>query len=54
MEGSDFRLTVDGYNGNAGDTLRSANDELYTISNNGDVNNADLTDVDLDLDLLPC
>ena len=28
VEGSDFRLTVDGYNGNAGDTLRWANDEL--------------------------
>ena len=24
------------------------------MSDNGDVNNADLTDVDLDLDLLPC
>ena len=24
------------------------------MPDNGDVNNADLTDVDLDLDLLPC
>merc|ERR1719225_2153003 len=34
VEGSDFRLTVDGYNGNAGDTLRIDNGMAFSARDN--------------------